>query len=156
MTKTLKIGLLVFSLGALLVFIWSKIRAATKLTYQLGTPESIGFTDGALTWVQPLLVTNPTNTGIFIRLIQFDVYLGGIVIGSGFYSNDFLIESAKQSVVKVPCKIGLLGLVASIPDLLSGIKARKVSLNFKGNINAEGFTVGVESPVEFIIPKFSK
>jgi LEA14-like dessication related protein len=145
-----------FALLALLTFgiwLWTKVRTAVKLDLKILTPENINISGLTLKWLQPVQVINPTNTGIFVKLIQFNVLLGTNVLGSGFYNDAFTISAAGLTVVKVPCSISFLDLITASPDLVKSIQNKKVSLDFKGNINAEGFTIGIEQPVIFTIPK---
>ncbi|MDI9878917.1 NDR1/HIN1-like protein [Flectobacillus longus] len=148
---------LAFTFG---IWLWTKINTASKLTYKILSPESIkvDFSALKLTWSQPVQITNPTNTGILLRLIQFDVLLKGGVLGSGFLNQTVVIKSLEQTVLKVPCSVSILDLVSLIPDLISQITKRSIKFDLKGNINAEGFTISVESSATIEIPdlKFLK
>ena len=146
--------------GIALIFglwLWTKINTASKLTYKILTPEGINFSFSSLklTWVQPVEITNPTNTGILLRLIQFDVLLKGTVVGSGFLNQTVVIQSLNKTILKVPCSIGLLEVVTAIPDLINQVSKRQVIFDLKGYINAEGFTIGVESSANLTIPDLS-
>lgn len=139
------------------IFLYSKISTATKLTYKIMTPESISFNFSNLkiTWLQPVEITNPTNTGIWLRLIQFDVLLKGTNIGSGFLNESVVIQSLNKTILKVPCTIGVLDILTAIPDFIDQFSKRTVTFDLKGNINAEGFTIGVESSANLTIPNLS-
>ncbi len=144
--------------GIALIFglwLWTKINTASKLTYKILTPESINFSSLKLTWTQPVEITNPTNTGILLRLIQFDVLLKGTVVGSGFLNQTVVIQSLNKTVLKVPCSIGFFEVLTAIPDLINQVSKRQLIFDLKGNINAEGFTIGVESSANLTIPDLS-
>lgn len=147
----------VFFMAVFGLWLWTKIQTAGKLVYKVLSPEQIkiSFTSFRLTWLQPVQVTNPTNTGILLKLIQFDVLLNGSVLGSGFLNQTVIIESLNQTTLKVPCSIGLLDLVQIIPDLLKQLKTRNVTFDLVGNINAEGFTIAVETQANLPIPDLS-
>ncbi len=148
---------LIALLGIFGLWLWTKIQTASKLVYKVLSPEQIkiSFASVKLTWLQPVQVTNPTNTGILLKLIQFDVLLKGNVLGSGFLNQTVIIESLNQTTLKVPCSIGLLDLIQVVPDLLQALKSRLVTFDLVGNINAEGFTIGVETQANLPIPDLS-
>ncbi len=137
------------------VWLWTKVATAEKLTYKLLTPENIRFNGLKVEWNQPVQITNPTNTGIFLKLIQFDVFVKGYLIGSGFFSQQFTITSTSQTVVRVPCSISILDLLVAIPTIITQAKTQLLAFDFQGNINAEGFTIGVNSGINIPLPSLA-
>lgn len=137
------------------IWLWTKVRTAEKLTYKLLTPETIRFNGLRLDWIQPVQITNPTNTGIFVKLIQFDVFVKGYLIGSGFTNQPLTISSVSQNVVRVPCGISILDLLVAVPSIISQAKTQLLAFDFVGNINAEGFTIGIETGINVPIPNLS-
>lgn len=151
---------ILFALFLVAVFglwLWTKIQTGAKLVYKILTPEQIkvSFTNFTISWLQGVQVTNPTNTGILLKLIQFDVLFQGNRLGSGFLNETVVIQSLNQTVLKVPCTVGILDLVQLVPDLLKQIKTRSLTFDLVGNINAEGFTISVESQAVVPIPDLS-
>lgn len=151
-----RITILVIGLFAIFgIWLWTKISTAQKLVYKLLTPENISFSGLKINWNQPVQITNPTNTGIYLKLIQFDVFNKNVVVGSGFYNQPLTISSASQTVVKVPCSIGILELLLAVPNLITEARSQNLKFLFQGNINAEGFTVGVQTDISIPIPNLS-
>lgn len=139
------------------LWLWTKIETANKLIPKVLTPEQISFSfkDFTLRWIQPVKITNPTNTGILIRLVQFNILLKGNVLSEGFLSETFVIKSLSENIVKVPCSVGFLDLITVVPDVVQQASTNRIIFDLKGNVNAEGFTVAIESQSVLNIPNLS-
>lgn len=137
----------VFVIISIIIWLGTKIYAGTKLIYKVLNPSdiSLDLSRFTLTWVQAVEITNPTNTGILLRLIQFDVSVKGDRLGSGFTNETQILKALDKTIVKVPCTVSILDVLYAFPDLYDALSSKKVTVNLDGNINAEGFTVGVNT-----------
>lgn len=137
------------------LWLWTKIQTANQLINKVLAPEQIKFNFSNVTfnWMQPVKITNPTNTGILIRLVQFNILVKGSVLSEGFLSETFVIKSLSENIVKVPCSVSILDLIQVAPDVIEqAISTNKLIFDLKGNVNAEGFTVAIESQAVIQIP----
>jgi len=148
---------LYFLIAVFVVFglwLWTKIQTANKLITKVLAPEQIKFnlSNVTISWMQPVKITNPTNTGILIRLVQFNILVKGSVLSEGFLSETFVIKSLSENIVKVPCSVSVLDLLQVFPDIIEQASSNKLIFDLQGNVNAEGFTVGIESQAVVNIP----
>lgn len=139
------------------LWLWTKIQTANKLITKVLAPEQVRFnlSNVTISWMQPVKITNPTNTGILIRLVQFNILVKGAVLSEGFLSETFVIKSLSENIVKVPCSVSVLDLLQVLPDIVQQASTNKLIFDLQGNVNAEGFTVAIESQAVVNIPNLT-
>lgn len=152
-----KVLFFIFIFLSIAIWLATKVYAGTKLVYKILSPQSlkVDFAKFMVTWIQPVEITNPTNTGILLRLIQFDVNVSGDRLGSGFTNETTIIKALEKTVLNVPCTVSILDVLYAFPDLIGQISSKKIKVNLKGNINAEGFTIAINTDSVIQFPNLS-
>ena len=149
--------LILVAILAFVLWIWSKARAATRLDVKFGLPENITaqIDQAQIVWRQPITFTNLERTAINVQRMAFTVYAAGTpnVLGQAVSDQRFQIlpgMTTTKVFVFVPIT-SIRPILALIGITLGG---RRVGVDYKGSVTAEGATFPLEGRINVEIPTF--
>lgn len=129
-----------------LVWYTPKFRAAQRLNYRPLLPQNFGVRQGAVTWTQPVAVTNALNASLSIQNADFRIKgTDGTEYAQAILPQKVLILPASTTAMSLLVQIPLLQAPAVIQGLTKDVKADgTVSIIFDGVIKAEWFWFDIE------------
>ncbi len=137
---------LVFAVTAFLVWYTPKFRAAKRLSYRPLLPQQFGINQGAVSWVQPIAVTNALNASLSIQNADFRIKgQDGTEYAQAILPQSVLILPTGTTAMSLLVQIPLLQAPAVIQGLTKDVKFDgTVTLTFDGVIKAEWFWFDIE------------
>lgn len=151
--KNKQIGWIIF-VGALIWYYTRKIQAANSLLVRYLLPQNVRISKGAVMWVQPVVITNPSGTPINLQRYNFTVFIEGYPIGAAYSNIGVSLNSAADTTVLANVVVPIDALISNIPSLLNA--GSSVDVRFQGHIFAELLTVPVDTVIKVPIPKIFK
>lgn len=151
--KNKQIGWLIF-VGVLIWYYTRKLQAASSLLVRYLLPQNIRISKGAVMWVQPVVITNPSGTPINLQRYNFTVFVEGYPIGTAYSNIGVNLNAAADTTVLANVVVPIDALISNIPGLLNA--GASVDVRFQGNIFAELLVVPVDTVIKVPIPKLFK
>lgn len=146
-------GFLIVALGLLAYYYNRKAVAAKSLLTRYLLPQQIKIRTGAVTFTQPVVVTNPSNTAINLQRYNVQVQIERYPVGLAYSVNPVTILPGQETTLQATVTIPLDALISVVPDLLKAGKA--LDFRFQGTITADNITVPIDSTVSIPIPKLN-
>lgn len=137
---------LVFAVAAFLVWYTPKFRAAKRLNFRPLLPQNFGVRQGAVSWVQPIGVTNALNASLSIQNADFRIKgQDGTEYAQAILNAPVLILPTATTAMSLLVQIPLLQAPAVIQGLTKDVRVdNTVSIVFDGVIKAEWFWFNIE------------
>lgn len=135
-------------IGAALLY-YSVLRGVNALAVWLAKYEfvSVSLTQKTIRFRLYFAIKNPLLVGLKLRLIEGDVYVQGVKIGSTNMAYDYYLAGQKTHVIPVELECSMQGLTeAAITNLQTG-DPRTLTISFVGHIGV-GDSYVVRLPIE--------
>ncbi|WP_266362074.1 hypothetical protein [Tellurirhabdus rosea] len=153
-TKNLKYGAVIGILLSLGYWVVSRVRAATRLDISMGLPKGFKISGGQLTFIQPIVLLNRTQSPLTITLVDLDFNTeSGSRFGRAFFQGAARVPPYQNATVDVTVTASLADLAFAIPDLITGVQAKRIGIKYAGSVGAEGFSIRVADSYFLTIPK---
>lgn len=144
---------LVFAVAIFLVWYTPKIRAAQRLNFRPLLPNSFGLRQGAISWTQPIAVTNALNASISIQNADFRIKgEDGSEYAQAILPAPVLVGGNATTAMPLLVQIPALQFPAIVQAISKQVKYDgNVSLVFDGVIKAEWFWFNIQ-PFKLDVP----
>ncbi len=144
---------LVVAVAIFLVWYTPKFRAAQRLNFRPLLPQNFGVRQGAVSWIQPVGVTNALNASLSIQNADFRIKAtDGTEYAQAILPQPVLILPTSTTPMNLLVQIPLLQAPAVIQGLTKDVKFdNTVTIVFDGVIKAEWFWFNVD-PFSLSVP----
>lgn len=152
----MKQGFIILAIVVLIMlYVLSKTQAAQRLKVTVGVPDpkEISGKGGALSFILPIRIQNPTGTAIRLKGVDFDVNSAGKYLGNALLTQSVSLAANQTTTLLVRVTLSYLDLLAAAGSILNIFKGGKANLELDGTIYAEGFQLPYKTNFDFDIPK---
>lgn len=135
------------------LYVLSKTQAAKRLKVTVGLPREVSGQGGALSFILPVIIQNPTQTAIRLKGVDFDVNSSGKYLGNALLTQSVSLAANQTTSLPVRVTLSYFDLLSAAGSILNILKGGKANLELDGTIFAEGFQLPYKTNFDFDIPK---
>lgn len=119
------------------------ILAAQRLYFAIGGLKNLRLSQGVISWVQLIKVTNGESVSIPITSANFENRINGSVIGKSILAGSQVIAARSISSLEILVTIPLIDLLALGAEIVNIARTGAVTIELTGGVRALGVNIPV-------------